>query len=373
MQSYSERCCPTQCSANVIRTTTARSRRRGFIAGVVITGILLSIAPPLWANDVPSPTARMQVTFESHFDSLNNALAGEGDWMTTGASGWRTLGGNKEAEFYSDASVGTNPFSVRDPSLPLRRPGHEPAGLPFNSGMLTTYRSFSQRYGYFEMRAQLPNGAGLWPAFWLLPVDGSWPPEIDVMESGKRPTYHLCRHPFSHRRSKRRDNDASSCGRHEQRVPCVWRGLAAHGNNLVFRRQACIQEVDARRHAHADVLADQSGRRGAAAVGLGSHPGDRVSGTLQGGLSPRLQPLRRRYRYLVRRRHSEHTRTPTFEQSREWPLECIEGGHADSDPSDDDGHHGDDRRQPGDRSRHQEEYERMKQVYRIGTIPEQLQ
>ena len=184
MQSYSERCCPTQCSANVIRTTTARRRRLGFIAGVAITGILLSIVPPLWANDSPSPTARMQVTFESHFNNLNNALAGEGDWMTTGASGWRTLGGNKEAEFYSDASVGTNPFGVRDHVLTITASrGTNPAGLPFNSGMLTTYKSFSQLYGYFEMRAQLPNGAGLWPAFWLLPVDGSWPPEIDVMES----------------------------------------------------------------------------------------------------------------------------------------------------------------------------------------------
>lgn len=50
------------------------------------------------------------------------------------------------------------------------------------SGMATTARKFSQRYGLFEIRCRIPEGRGLWPAFWMLPDPPSWPPEIDVLE-----------------------------------------------------------------------------------------------------------------------------------------------------------------------------------------------
>ncbi len=51
------------------------------------------------------------------------------------------------------------------------------------SGLLETQNSFSQEYGYFEIRAQLPSDTGVWPAFWLMPENDSWPPEIDVFEA----------------------------------------------------------------------------------------------------------------------------------------------------------------------------------------------
>jgi beta-glucanase (GH16 family) len=54
-------------------------------------------------------------------------------------------------------------------------------GQEYCSGLISTHDSFAQEYGYFEIRARVPYGQGLWPAFWMLPLDGS-SGEIDVFE-----------------------------------------------------------------------------------------------------------------------------------------------------------------------------------------------
>jgi beta-glucanase (GH16 family) len=84
-----------------------------------------------------------------------------------------------------------NPFSVSNGVLDITAsPGSNPLGLAYNSGVISTQGDFTQTYGYFEMRAELPQGAGMWPGFWLLSADQVWPPEIDALEAFGAPNAH---------------------------------------------------------------------------------------------------------------------------------------------------------------------------------------
>lgn len=56
--------------------------------------------------------------------------------------------------------------------------------IQYTSSSINTSGKQSWKYGRFEMRAKIPVGAGLWPAFWTLGVEKEWPSngEIDIME-----------------------------------------------------------------------------------------------------------------------------------------------------------------------------------------------
>ncbi|MEZ5931887.1 MAG: glycoside hydrolase family 16 protein [Alphaproteobacteria bacterium] len=57
-------------------------------------------------------------------------------------------------------------------------------------GMISGEKLFSQTYGYWEMRIRLNTiSAGHHWAFWLLPDNDTWPPEIDMLEAvGSNPS-----------------------------------------------------------------------------------------------------------------------------------------------------------------------------------------
>jgi beta-glucanase (GH16 family) len=50
------------------------------------------------------------------------------------------------------------------------------------SGMVTSEPGFNFTYGLIQVTAKIPYDPGLWPALWLEPSNGDWPPELDIME-----------------------------------------------------------------------------------------------------------------------------------------------------------------------------------------------
>ncbi len=104
-----------------------------------------------------------------------------GQWVP----GW----GNEELQYYT-ADPG-NVF-VRDSVLHIRALQEQREGCAYTSARLRSRAAdgsalFAQRYGRFEFRARVPQGKGLWPAVWMLPLEeqyGRWAAsgEIDVVE-----------------------------------------------------------------------------------------------------------------------------------------------------------------------------------------------
>jgi beta-glucanase (GH16 family) len=137
----------------------------------------------------------MHLTFADEFNSLDLWNGTGGTWDSNfwwGAANGSSLTRNKELQWYIDTDYAptksANPFGVEGGVLTITAARADPSIQPdinnykYTSGLLTTYESFAQTYGYFEIRADMPERQGVWPAFWLLPADGSWPPELDVIE-----------------------------------------------------------------------------------------------------------------------------------------------------------------------------------------------
>lgn len=98
---------------------------------------------------------------------------------------------NNELQYYTPDDV-----YLRDGFLVLRSQKRPMGGREYTSGLVETTGKFSFIYGRVEVRARLPGTKGLWPAHWLMPDSGKWPPEIDIMELvGHRPnTVHMTNH-----------------------------------------------------------------------------------------------------------------------------------------------------------------------------------
>lgn len=181
----------------------------GFLLGraLLILGCALSGAGHGLAQGAPD-VSEMHLTFAPTFEQPLS-------WCSENCEGqtWRTkyfhsdgtplargVGQGTESEIFMDPEylgLGINPFMIENETIALlvapaservqnavkaAWPANHPKIAPrFTAGMLSTEKSFRQRYGYFEARIRVPNVPGTWPAFWLL-GDPKTYDEIDVLE-----------------------------------------------------------------------------------------------------------------------------------------------------------------------------------------------
>ncbi len=99
-----------------------------------------------------------------------------------GGDGW----GNNEKQFYRGAD--TMNSSVKKGMLSIIARKENQGRNEYSSARLVTKGKGEWKYGRMEISAKLPEGVGLWPAFWMLGKNidkAGWPTcgEIDIMES----------------------------------------------------------------------------------------------------------------------------------------------------------------------------------------------
>ena len=133
-------------------------------------------------------------------DEFNEARLSDGstafpsvtNWSyESGGNGW----GNQELQYYvkySGIARGDTVATIYNGSLKIKAlnvTDNPYYGMNYTSARINTPQSWT--YGYFEARIKQAGGKGTWPAFWMLPKNGTvWPldGEIDIVEYvGVRP------------------------------------------------------------------------------------------------------------------------------------------------------------------------------------------
>ncbi|WP_131195614.1 glycoside hydrolase family 16 protein [Lichenihabitans psoromatis] len=153
------------------------------VGSSLVAAILLLSPPRAAAQEAAIDLSHFELAFSDEFDRLDVSGTGFGAKWAAHTS-W---GGDFGDARFTDPGP-TGPFKIVDGHLEIIA-SKTSAGV-WQSGLLssidTTGQGFAQQYGYFEMRAKLPSGKGLWPAFWLntvLPKGSPIPGiEIDVIE-----------------------------------------------------------------------------------------------------------------------------------------------------------------------------------------------
>jgi beta-glucanase (GH16 family) len=136
-------------------------------------------------NELPD-SASMELLWSDDFDGEIGSPPDGDRWVyNLGGHGW----GNSELQVYTDrrenVSIAADVDAKSGKALAITALTM-PDGT-ITSARITTRGKFQTTYGRFEARIKVPEGQGIWPAFWLLGADMGevgWPEcgEIDIME-----------------------------------------------------------------------------------------------------------------------------------------------------------------------------------------------
>lgn len=107
--------------------------------------------------------------------------------MASYNGGCQNWGNTQEAEWYLPSQVKVSRGRVALVAKRTQTVGATSTGAQkiyeCRSGMITSYPGWKFKYGFVQVVAKIPHGKGLWPALWLAPTNGKYPPEIDMVES----------------------------------------------------------------------------------------------------------------------------------------------------------------------------------------------
>jgi len=165
-------------------------RKRFLLLYTLITSLAITCGSQ--TTTTPTKSNGWTLVWSDEFDGPNGSPVDRSKWaFDIGGQGR----GNRELEYYTDRSENASVHNGNLVIKTLREKYTGPDGVTRNytSARLKTFGKFLQTYGRFEARIKIPDGQGLWPAFWMLGDDidrVGWPAcgEIDVMENiGKEP------------------------------------------------------------------------------------------------------------------------------------------------------------------------------------------
>lgn len=151
---------------------------------------------PLIANgDQPG----WKLVFHDEFD---RPALDEGRWMTRY---WHGRTNPPELQYYAPDA-----FELSRGVLRIKAEPRRVEAMEYTSGLISTEESFDFTYGIAEIRARVPRGQGLWPAFWLITHGTIRRPEIDILEILGHETnrVHMTRHYLDSK--GRHQNDGQS-------------------------------------------------------------------------------------------------------------------------------------------------------------------